>query len=151
MQVFGDPASRPGSFYKADMGGGTDGAVFSPFNAKFMVVDSFTFMKQDSVQPMKCLGDKAYINLFGRGAVANLRVTLNIFLVECGHSSGVVSEIKSRFDDSRISTNQSPVCNLTIGSTHICRGYAVGLQVNAETNENNVAHASVDVMSLTER
>jgi len=152
--IFGDPKSLPGCFYKQTMNGGKEGAAFSMFSSQYAIVQSFNFNRADDYAPVKCLGDVAYLNSFGRASTANIHVVLTLFLIDGGSYSGVLEDAKESFTQHRLagaSAGGSEDCSLTVGSRTLATGYPVGFGVSASSDRVGLGSAEIQMVSLNHR
>jgi hypothetical protein len=150
--IFGNDKSVPGCFAKQKMTGNVKGAVFNMggehnYNS---IVTRFSFSREDDFVAVKCLGDAAYINLFGKKPVAEMDVTLTLFLIKGKSSTGVFESWKSRFDKDRLSTSKNE-CSLTVGSKALVTGYATSLVLGGDASQLGLGDATVHVVSLKDR
>ncbi len=149
--IFGNGGSIPGCFAKEKMSGNVKGAVFNMGgHSRYAIVTGFDFTKSDDFAAVKCLGDVAYINLFGKSAIAELDVTLTLFLIKGRSHTGIISSYKKKFDGARLSAGHKN-CSLTVGSHLVTSGYATSLTLRGDSSELGVAEATVHVVSLKDR
>lgn len=149
--IFGNSGSVPGCFAKQKNSGGVKGAVFTLVGGGSQcIVTRFSFSQSDDFAPVKCLGDKAYINLFGKSAVSEMDVTLTLFLIKGRSHTGVLSSVKDKFKGKRMSNGKS-TCKLTVGSKTLVTGYASGLTLEADSSQLGIASATCHVVSLEDR
>ena len=155
MIVFGNDSSMPGCFAKAKRSGGSNGAVFrlKGFGGSdgSSIVTGFRFNQKDDYVPVKCIGDVAYINVFGRAAVAEATVTFTLFLIRNTSYTGVLDTIKGAFKSKRLSSKGRQECNITVGSRTLVTAYAAELNMSADSQLNGVANAECKLVSLKDR
>ena len=150
--IFGNAGSIPGCFTKQKRSSGTTGAMFSMVgSSKYSIVSRFNFKQSDDYTPVKCLGDVAYINLFGKSAVAEADVFLQLFLIRGTDHTGIIDTIKGMFKNKRLSKGNSEPCKLTIGSRVVVSGYPVSLELSASSDQTGLAEAVCHVVSLEDR
>lgn len=151
-QIFGNSKSIPGCFAKQKMTGNVKGAVFNMGGAHYRnsVVTRFSFSSEDDYTAVKCLGDVAYINLFGKKPVAEMDVTMTLFLIKGKEPTGAFSSWKSKFAKDRLSEGKNK-CSLTIGSKALVTGYAVSLALGGDSSQLGLGDATVHVVSLKDR
>lgn len=150
-EIFGNSKSVPGCFVKERMTGNVEGAMFHMGgDSKYSIVAQLNFRRSDDYTAVKCLGDKAYINVFGKSAIAEMDVTLTLFLIDGKESSGVLSAYKESFDSQRLA-NGGGECSLTVGSKSLVTGYAVDITLGGNATNLGLGEATVHVISLEDR
>lgn len=152
--LFGDPRSMPGCFYKHKLNGGKSGAKFDLVSGggELSIVQAFTVTQTDDYAPMKCLGDVAFINMFGRAAVAQVSVTLTLFIIDKSKYSGIFGKVGDGFKSKRISAGgRNESCALTIGSTPLVTCYPVSCSIRADSGQIGLGSADITGISLKYR
>lgn len=151
--LFGDPKTMPGCFYRRTLNGGKSGAKFDLVSGGGLsIVQSFTVTQSDDYAPMKCLGDVAFINMFGRAAVAQVSVTLTLFIIDKAKYSGVFEQVKQGFSGKRISAaSGDETCALTIGSAPLVTCYPVSCSIRADSGQIGLGSADITGISLENR
>jgi len=153
--LFGNGA--PGCFYKRKIHGGVSGAKFNFVSggSELSIVQSFSVTQSDDYAAMKCLGDVAYINSFGKSPVAQITVTLLLFLIKNSSDSGIFNRVKSSFRQKRLSAvaggGGSEPCALTAGTSKLVTCYPVSSTMRASSEPIGVGYADIVGVSLKDR
>lgn len=158
--LFGTPKNVPGCAYKRRINGGYSGAKFGfiDYAPQFAVVQNFNISQADDYAPVKCLGDVAYLNVFGRAPVAQMTVTLLLFLYAGTRGdTGILSMAKKAFLQKRLSTvvgggtGTDEPCALTVGTYKLATCYPVSLHLRASSDPVGIAYADVEGVTLNYR
>jgi len=150
-QIFGNNKSVPGCFAKQKSPSSVKGVVFNMNGVQpYSIVTRFSLAREDDFVAVKCLGDAAYINLFGKKPVAEMDVTLTLFLIKGKESTGAFDVWKSKFDSGRLSVDKNE-CSLTAGSRSLITGYATSLTLGGDSSQLGLGDATVHVVSLKDR